>query len=136
MRDVFKKWGFEGELLDQATQRITSNKDLWASFMMSEELKVTKDASENPLYASLIVGSSSVGGSLIPLVPFFLTQDIKTGILFSIIFSAVSLFITGFVKAKVTIGSPVKSGIQMTLIGLTSALVGYVIGRLLGGVVT
>ena len=41
------------------------------------------------------------------------------------------LFITGYIKGMLTI-NPLRSGIEIAVIGITAALVGYVIGAVLG----
>jgi VIT1/CCC1 family predicted Fe2+/Mn2+ transporter len=82
------------------------------------------------LRSSIIVGIAAIVGSLIPLVPF-LFVPISLGIILSVIFSAVVLFIVGAIKARMTIGHPGKSGLEMALIGTVSALIGYGIGALL-----
>jgi len=61
----------------------------------------------------------------------FLFVPVSTGILLSIGFSAVVLFIVGAVKARMTVGHPGKSGLEMAVIGTVSALVGYAVGALL-----
>jgi len=46
----------------------------------------------------------------------------------SILLAALTLFVVGVYKARVTIGRPLRSGIQMAVIGTISALAGYVVG--------
>jgi VIT1/CCC1 family predicted Fe2+/Mn2+ transporter len=46
----------------------------------------------------------------------------------SIVIAAGSLFGVGAYKAARTVGVPVRSGLEMALIGTVSALVGYVVG--------
>ncbi|HOS80600.1 MAG TPA: VIT1/CCC1 transporter family protein, partial [Anaerolineae bacterium] len=47
--------------------------------------------------------------------------------------SAVALFLVGVYKARQTVGRPGRSGVQMAVIGIASALAGYGIGTLFGG---
>jgi VIT1/CCC1 family predicted Fe2+/Mn2+ transporter len=47
---------------------------------------------------------------------------------FSIVIAALVLFVVGVYKARVTIGKPFRSGLQMAVIGTISALAGYVVG--------
>jgi VIT1/CCC1 family predicted Fe2+/Mn2+ transporter len=68
------------------------------------------------------------------LVPFVFLPPIEAMIA-SVIVSAGALFATGGVKGKLTFGSWKKSGIEMTLIGLLAAVVGYLIGLLFGQVI-
>ena len=44
----------------------------------------------------------------------------------------IALFITGALEAKATIGNWVKKGIQLAVIGILVAAIGFVIGKLLG----
>jgi VIT1/CCC1 family predicted Fe2+/Mn2+ transporter len=41
------------------------------------------------------------------------------------------LFAIGVYKARVTVGKPIKSGLEMAVIGTLSALAGYLVGYLL-----
>jgi predicted membrane protein (TIGR00267 family) len=86
---------------------------------------------EDPLESGLIVGFSAVGGSLIPLLPFFFLP-VAPSMWWAVVICAISLFIVGAVKAKITVGNWLKSGIEMTIIGMTAAIAGYLIGHLLG----
>ncbi|NWF64139.1 MAG: VIT1/CCC1 transporter family protein [Chloroflexi bacterium] len=45
--------------------------------------------------------------------------------------TALVLFAIGFYKARVTVGKPLRSGTEMMLIGMISAMVGYLVGVLL-----
>ena len=106
------------------------NKKLWAETLLLEEHKITSSEFESPLKSGWIVGISTLFGSLIPLIPFFFLP-VKIGIITSLILAAFSLFIVGASKAKLSIGNWKRSGIEMTIIGIIAALVGYGIGLLL-----
>ncbi len=98
--------------------------------MMAEEHQLIPTNRRNALRSAIIVGIAAIVGSLIPLVPFiFLT--VKTGMWASIALSALVLFVVGAYKARVTVGHPGKSGLEMALIGTISAMVGYAVGALL-----
>ncbi len=87
---------------------------------------------ENPFRSAVNVGTSTIIGSLIPLIPFFFL-NVKPAIITSLIFSAVILFLVGALKAKLSIGSWKKSGFELMIIGIIAALVGYGVGLLLKG---
>lgn len=127
IRDIYLKKGFEGETLEKIVDVITSNHDVWVDVMMSEEFQMTPPEKTQALRSALIVGLSALAGSLIPLLPFFFL-NISMSIWLSIVIAALTLFIVGAYKARVTIGRPLRSGIQMAVIGTVSALAGYVVG--------
>jgi vacuolar iron transporter family protein len=129
LREIFRQKGFEGTLLEKIVDVITANEKTWLQSMMSEELKLSPVDRGAPLRSAWLVGVAALAGSLIPLSPFFFLP-IRAGIYVSMVISAVTLFIVGAVKAKMTVGSWAKSGVQMAVIGTISALAGYVIGLL------
>jgi len=136
IRIVYRAYGLQGDALEQVTQAITSNEAVWLKVMMAEELKLQPVAEGGALRSALIVGAAAIVGSLIPLSPFtlvplgFLTRIVA--IFISIGISAVALFVIGAYKARVTVGRPGRSGLQMVMIGIVSALAGYAIGALFG----
>jgi predicted membrane protein (TIGR00267 family) len=127
IRDIYRKKGFDGETLEKIVEVITSNHDVWVDVMMSEEFQMTPPEKTKALRSALIVGLSALAGSLIPLLPFFF-WSISLSIGLSIVIAALTLFVVGVYKARVTIGRPLRSGIQMAVIGTVSALAGYVVG--------
>lgn len=86
---------------------------------------------KNPVESAFIVGTSSLIGSIIPLIPFFFFS-VKNAMISSVIVSIMSLFIAGAIKAKLTVGDWKRSGTEMAVIGTVAALAGYLIGVLLG----
>lgn len=127
IRDIYSKKGFEGETLEKIVEVITSNPDVWVNVMMAEEFQMTPPEKSKAFNSALLVGFSALAGSLIPLFPFFFL-DVNLSIWISIVTAALTLFIVGVYKARVTVGKPFRSGIQMALIGTLSALAGYVVG--------
>lgn len=134
IREIYYKKGFRGNLLNSVVNKIVSNEKVWLETMMTEELHLYKENSQNPLKSAAIVGIAAVLGSVIPLLPFVFLglQQAMAG---SILISAFFLFMVGAVKAKITVGNWVKSGMELALIGMAAALVGYGIGAVLGVVV-
>ncbi len=136
VRDIFKSWGYVGDQLETVTRLIASNRKAWLEFMMSFELKL-EPVSENEAVRSFgIVFTSTVFGSIIPLIPFFFVSstNIASGTIASVILSGVALFIIGAYEARTTVGSLWWSGLQMTAIGLSAGFAGYLIGRVVGSV--
>lgn len=127
IRDIYRKKGFDGETLEKIVEVITSNQDVWVDVMMSEEFQMTPPERTKAFRSALIVGLSALIGSLIPMLPFFF-WNVTLSIWLSIVIAALTLFVFGAYKARVTIGKPLRSGFQMAVIGTLSALAGYVVG--------
>ena len=131
IRIAYKAKGFEGKILNEIVNHITSNNKQWLKFMMREELGLTEIKNKDIYSGSFIVGFSALVGSFVPLTPFFLLP-VRSAVICSLAVSSVVLFFVGIYKAKVTIGNPFKTGIQMVLIGMGAALAGYYIGHFFG----
>jgi VIT1/CCC1 family predicted Fe2+/Mn2+ transporter len=130
IRDLYARKGFEGELLDRIVATITANPDVWVAVMLAEEHHLTPVDRRQALRSALVVGVAAVVGSLIPLAPF-IVLPVGLGMWAAILVSALVLFIVGAYKARLTVGHPGRSGLEMAIIGTLSALVGYGIGVLL-----
>lgn len=130
IRDIYQSKGFNGELLEHIVDTVTANKDVWVAVMMAEEHQLSPIDRKQAFRAAWVVGLSAVIGSLVPLAPFmFLSVSLSMWI--SVLWTAAVLFGIGFYKARVTIGKPFKSGLEMAVIGTVSAMAGYLVGYLL-----
>ncbi len=129
VRAIYAKKGFSGELLDRIVETLTSDKDVWVAVMMAEEHGLVPTSRRASLRSALVVGVASLVGSLLPLAPFVLLA-LKTATWASVLLSAATLFALGAYKAKVTVGHPLKSGLELAGIGVLSALIGYGVGAL------
>ncbi len=128
IRAIYKAKGFTGDLLENIVTTISSNKDNWIKFMMSEELHLEPVETKEVLKTSIIVTIAAIIGSLIPLTPF-LILDRSVAVLASVAVSALALFAIGAYEAVTLVGDWRKNGIRMVVIGLGAALVGFMIGR-------
>jgi VIT1/CCC1 family predicted Fe2+/Mn2+ transporter len=129
IRRLYAAKGFKGDLLNRIVDTITSDKEVWLNVMMSEELQLQPVETRGVLRTSVVVTIAAIVGSLIPLFPFLvLTRN--AAVIAAVVVSAVVLFAVGAYKAKSLVGDWRKSGIQMVVIGLAAAFVGFVVGRL------
>ncbi len=130
IRDIYAGKGFKGELLEKIVETITANPDVWVAVMMAEEHQLSPVDRKSAFRAAWIVGLSAIVGSLVPIAPF-LFLPVSTSMWVSILVTALVLFGIGAYKARVTVGKPMKSGVEMMFIGIISALAGYLVGVLL-----
>jgi vacuolar iron transporter family protein len=133
VREVFRRWGYEGDELERVTELIAKRPEAWLEFMMSHELSLAPVDESEPRRSFLVVLSSTVFGSVIPLIPYLLIAgDTLAAAIGSITVSGVVLFIIGYYEAKTTVGSVWRTGLQMAMIGLAAGLAGFLIGHFIG----
>jgi len=131
--EVFQAYGLtEDETLPivQALRRQPKN---WIDFMMRFELGLEKPNPRRAFVSALTIASAYVGGGLIPLTPYIVTETTSAALVISIIVTIAALLVFGFVKGRFTGMRPVRSALQTALIGSTAAGAAFGIARLIGG---
>lgn len=90
--------------------------------------KGLEEPDENRAYISaLTIGAGYLSGGLIPLLPYFFTKHVGTGLIYSVIIMLITLFIFGYVKTILTMSDAatlekkIKEGFQMILVGSIAA---------------
>jgi VIT1/CCC1 family predicted Fe2+/Mn2+ transporter len=130
VRAVLVEWGYAGSDLDDLLERICRNPRAMLEFMMAFELKLAPVEETAPRSSALLVGSATIVGSLIPLLPFILGGgNVLYDALASIALTGGTLFTIGLYEARVTAGVWWSNGLQMLLIGLGGGFAGYLIGH-------
>jgi predicted membrane protein (TIGR00267 family) len=129
IEDIYKTKGFSGKLLEDIVKHITSDHELWINTMMREELELLPVVKKDVYLYSVTVGLSTLTGALLPLIPFFFLS-VHIALISSLVLSVVILAAVGIYKAETTFGNPLKSAVQMVLIGMGAAVAGYLIGLL------
>ena len=127
VRALYMRKGFRGELLEQVVETICANKDVWVAVMMAEEHELLPIDRAASVRSAVIVGVSALAGSVVPVLPFALL-GLRAGVIAALALGAALLFGLGAYKATVTTGRRVRSGTELALIGMASAVTGYVIG--------
>src|SRR6184192_3107946 len=134
VRDILERWDFHGAELDEMLEKIVSKPKAWLELMMAHELYLAPVDPTQARRSAVLVGIAAILGSLVPLIPFIVIgRDILLGIAVSLVVSAITLFLIGWWKARTTVGRPTRSGVQMAIIGLASAIAGFGIAFLVSG---
>jgi vacuolar iron transporter family protein len=126
---VYQRKGFQGELLNQIVSTITRDEKTWLETAMNEELALKPVDVVAVRRTSVTVTIATVIGSLIPLVPFFFLSRMSA-IATAIVLSAIALFCVGAYEARSSVGDWRRRGLKMVAIGLFSAFIGFLAGRL------
>src|SRR5581483_9587694 len=129
VREIFEQKGFKGKVLDEIVDTITADKTIWLNTMVTEELQLQPVDTRSVLKSSVIVTIATGIGHLIPLLPFFITFG-QSGLIASVIVSAITLFAVGVYQALTLVGSWWKMGLKLVAIGLIAAFAGYLIATL------
>ena len=129
IRDIYAAKGFSGELLDRVVDTITANREAWLDTMMDEELHLQPVQTPDILRSALVITVATLIGHMIPLLPFVWLSR-KVALITAIVLSALVLFGVGTYQAVTLVGDWRKKGLQMVVIGLGAAAIGFLIGRL------
>jgi predicted membrane protein (TIGR00267 family) len=130
IRDIYGGMGFTRPEQEMIVNRVTSDKDVLLRFMKREELGLFDEHLDEPLQIGLIMGLSFLVGSLPPIVPFFFIDYPTTAIWVAVFCSVLFLFFAGVVKTRLTRVNPLRSGLEMTFLGILACAVGYGFGWL------
>lgn len=129
----YRSRGFTEEETKMIVKRVTSNKKLWLEEMAYKELGIIPAKEEAPGLDALLMGVSYVIGGAVPMFSY-LFLPISTSIIVSIVCSVVVLFGIGVAKGKLVQVSMIRSGLEMTLVSLSAAGLGYVVARIVATV--
>ena len=134
IRDIYRKKGFKGELLEKVVEQITSNNDVWVDTMMKEELEMTKDE-RTPIKTAAATFLSFLLIGFIPLLSYIFAGilNLSANSLFisSCVLTAIGLAIVGSMKSIVTEKNKWAGVMETLLLGGLAALLAYYVGAVL-----
>lgn len=134
IRQIFKKKGFDGKLLEEVTEVITKDKEKVAELFMKEEHEMIPEK-KSPLAMGLVTYASFILVGFIPLLIYIL--DLAYELNFEGLFGIACLLTSfafigiGFLKALLTNTNKIKSIIQTLLLGSVAASLAYFLGHYL-----
>ncbi len=129
LEQALKRKKFSKDQVSRIADVLTQERKLWIKEVQRCEYRFAPAVSGSPVASGVVMGAFYLIGGIFPLLPYFFLPVLEA-IVPSIIITGLVLFGLGFAKGKVVGGHPLKSGFEMTLISLTAALLGYLIGRL------
>jgi len=103
----------------------------WVDFMMRFELGLEAPDPRRALWSAVTIGGAYVLGGLIPLLPYMLLAQATTALAVSVVVTLAALAVFGYVKGRFTGVPPVRSSLQMVLIGGLAAGAAFAIARAL-----
>lgn len=129
LRDLYRRKGFHGALLDRVVEHLTANEDRWLQAMVTDELGMTEHDHHHPAFDALLVGLSFVAGGIIPVAPFL--TPVARPQLWAYILTAITALLFGALKSRYTLKRPLRSGLEFLGIITVGTLAGVVLGEAL-----
>ena len=101
------------------------------NLVLTEIHGVSDSAPESAVRLAWYTGAAFVAAGIIPVIPFLILPA-RAAIVTAIGVAGLALFLTGIVRALLTLSPFLRSGMEMFLAGLGSAAVTYLVGLALG----
>ena len=128
--ELYRQDGLTLEEAERLAERVASDRDLWLKTLVEKELGLSPESLKNPSLDAITMGISFGLGAVVPLVPYLFMSTMPV-IAVSIAVTVAALFVVGVIKARVIHKHPLRSGLEIMLLGTASGLLGYLIGVLL-----
>ncbi|MAE68266.1 MAG: VIT1/CCC1 transporter family protein [Candidatus Peribacteraceae bacterium] len=132
---ALEKKGLTGKDLQNVTDTIIADKDIWADMMMIEEHGLTLESTEKPLIHGLMTFISFVVFGAIPLLPYIFGIERSERFTVAIWSTFAALIVLGFTRSYVTRERLLRGPIEIVSVGAIGAIVAFGIGVLLKDVV-
>jgi VIT1/CCC1 family predicted Fe2+/Mn2+ transporter len=129
LRDIYRRKGFRGGLLDRVVDHLTEDEDRWLHAMVTDELGVVDERERHPIIQGLLVGASFIAGGIIPVIPFFVPIPFQQA--WAYILTAITAVVFGGLKARYTLKSQVRSGLEFLIIVSLGSVSGILVGAIL-----
>lgn len=132
IREIYRRKGFHGSALDKITTLITSRRDVWIDTMMAEEYGVSL-AQRSPYRAGLATFVAFVVAGLVPLLPIVFQMTNANAVAAAL--TGIVFFLIGSARSYWSPRSWWATGMETFLIGTGTAVVAYLVGYVIEGLV-
>jgi vacuolar iron transporter family protein len=122
--------GFSPEESKKMVAKLAEQPEQFLATLAHEELGLSEKSFPNQWKSAVSATISTAAGAIIPVIPFIFWSGMEA-LVISFIISTAAHFAVGASKVLVTGRSWLKSGTEMTLVGLGEAIATYLIGMLI-----
>jgi VIT1/CCC1 family predicted Fe2+/Mn2+ transporter len=137
IRQIFAAKGFEGHELERVVEVITSDPELWAETMMTEELGFGSNP-KNEYRAAFATLVAFLAVGFLPLMVYVYDVaapgDVENPFAWSAVMTGVAFFVVGALKSRFVDQSWWRSGLETLAVGGLAAVLAYAAGAFLQGV--
>jgi VIT1/CCC1 family predicted Fe2+/Mn2+ transporter len=131
---IYEAKGMDAASARQLATQVMADPKRMLEEQVQEELGIG-DPHMSPLREGWVTGSATAVGALIPVFPFFIWQG-QTAIVVSFVTAMLSHWLVGAARSVFTGRSVFRSGLDMFVVGLGVAIVGYYVGEWISRVLT
>ena len=124
---IFQREGKTYEEANALADEISQDRDLWLRTLVEKELGISPNETTNPIKDALVMGTSFVVASMVPIAPYLFLES-RPAIGISVAGSLLGLFILGMGKGRMVGKSPILQGLEILGIGAVSAGIGFALG--------
>jgi vacuolar iron transporter family protein len=124
---IYQAKGMDAESAHALASQVMADPQRMLDEQVQEELGIG-DAAMSPFREGWVTGTATAVGAFIPVVPFLLWSG-ETAIVVSFSVSMLSHWLVGAARSVFTGRSVFRSGIDMFVVGLGVAAVGYLVGE-------
>ncbi len=132
LRGFFEDMGVEEEHLDPVVAAFEHNDEALLNAMAALEFSVVESERRSPFKAMMASGLLFLAGALPSVIPFALTDDTTTALIWATILALTGLVLVGVVKARKADSGHIRSGLENLLIAGVGGVIAYFIGDLVG----
>lgn len=127
VREILERKGLSGEVLTQATDAITQDRENWIALMLEGEYGLG-GIDPHPLKSAITTFLAFLVAGIIPLLPFIFGTARAFSV--STAMTMVTFFAIGALKSKWSLSPWWRSGFETLLIGGVAAIIAFYVGSL------
>jgi VIT1/CCC1 family predicted Fe2+/Mn2+ transporter len=128
---IYEAKGFDAAEARALATRVMADPERMLGEKVQEELGIS-GAAMSPLREGWVTGTATAVGALIPVFPFLVSAG-RAAIVLSFTISMLSHFVVGAARSVFTGRGVLRSGLDMFVVGLGVAVVGYYVGEWVAG---
>jgi len=128
---IYEAKGMDRDSAHRIATQVMADPEKMLAEQVQEELGISESTS-SPMREAWITGLATAVGALIPVLPFFIFAG-RTAVMVSFAVAMLSHWIVGAARSVFTGRSVFRSGLDMLVVGLGVAVVGYFVGDWVGG---
>lgn len=127
LRAILANKGLSGQVLEDATDAIASDKASWIKMMMVDEYGMSPIA-PHPFHAAIATFLAFLAAGMVPLVPFLFGASNAFNV--AMVCTGLVFFLIGTLKSHWSLEPWWRSGLETLLIGGVAASIAYFVGSL------